>query len=304
MSTRLGTLHELAQERGLEGQSTSLAAFREKFVMREPKKDLNSVLSAFVLFQKILDHPDVLERIAFEGVEDCWQEGSNRVELRYSPGFVSEYSGLDWSLILDSFEKGVARALKRYPGMKAGLICIATRDYGVDSVDRVAEFFLRHADRFIGIDLAGNEARFPCRLFENSFKKISQSGANVTIHAGEDSGPENVWEAIELLGAKRIGHGIASIQDPQLIRTLIEKKICLEMCPTSNWLTQAVARLEDHPLPKVLRQGVQVCINTDDPSIFGVTLPGEIGICKARMGVTDQEIALCQAHARSSSFLK
>ena len=91
--------------------------------------------------------------------------------------------------------------------MNAGLICIASRDYGPENVDKTIEFFLKNSNQFIGLDLAGNEANYPCRLFEASFKKAQQIGAKITIHAGEASGPENIWEAIELLGANRIGHG-------------------------------------------------------------------------------------------------
>lgn len=295
---------ELAQKRGFEAQSTSLESFREKFVLHKPMKDLNAVLASFVLFQKILDRPETLERVSFEVVEDCWNEGTHWVELRYSPCFVSEFSHLDWSECLQSFERGIARALLKYPQMKVGLICIATRDYGVESVDQIVDFFIKNQKHFIGIDLAGNEAQFPCHLFENSFKKVKKASGRVTIHAGEDSGPENVWEAIELMGAHRIGHGIASIKDPQLIQTLISRKICLEMCPTSNWLTHAVTDLKNHPLPQVLRAGVQVCINTDDPTIFGVSLKSEIELCRSKMLMTHEELMLCQTHARTASFLK
>jgi adenosine deaminase len=298
------TLLRLAQERGLEAQSTSLEAFRQKLVLAKPLADLSSVLATFVLFQKVLDRPEVLEQVAFEVVEDCWNEGTRAVELRFSPSFVAEFSGLAWDEVLSGFERGMNRALKKYPDMRAGLICIASRDYGADAVDQVAEFYIKNQNRFAGMDLAGNEAQFPCRMFEASFKKIIASGGKTTIHAGEASGPENIWEAIELLGAQRIGHGISAIQDPVLMRYLSDKRICLEMCPTSNWLTQAVSTLEEHPLPKVLRAGVPVTINTDDPTVFGTTLPHEIQLCWQKMGLSEAELKLCQKHAWDSSFLR
>jgi adenosine deaminase len=298
------TLLRLAQERGLEAQSTSLEAFRQKIVLTKPLADLSSVLATFVLFQKVLDRPEVLEQVAFEVVEDCWNEGTRAAELRFSPSFVAEFSGLAWNDVLSGFENGMNRALKKYPEMRAGLICIASRDYGADAVDQVAEFYISNKNRFAGMDLAGNEAQFPCRMFESSFKKIVASGGRITIHAGEASGPENIWEAIELLGAQRIGHGISAIQDPVLMRHLADKQICLEMCPTSNWLTQAVPSLEEHPLPKVLRAGVPVTINTDDPTVFGTTLPQEIQLCWQKMGMSEAELKLCQKHAWDSSFLR
>jgi adenosine deaminase len=298
------TLLRLAQERGLEAQSTSLEAFRQKLVLTKPMADLSSVLATFILFQKVLDRPEVLEQVAFEVVEDCWNEGSRAAELRFSPSFVAEFSDLAWNDVLLGFENGMNRALKKYPEMRAGLICIASRDYGADAVDQVAEFYISNKNRFAGMDLAGNEAQFPCRMFEPSFKKVVASGGKITIHAGEASGPENIWEAIELLGAQRIGHGISAIQDPVLMRHLTDKRICLEMCPTSNWLTQAVPSFEEHPLPKVLRAGVPVTINTDDPTVFGTTLPQEIQLCWQKMGMSEAELKLCQKHAWDSSFLR
>lgn len=303
VSIRLTTLLRLAQERGLEAQSTSLEAFREKLVLREPLADLSSVLATFVLFQKVLDRPEVLEQVAFEVVEDCWNEGTHAAELRFSPSFVSEFSGLSWENVLTGFERGLKRALQKYPSMRAGLICIASRDYGADAVEKVAEFYLHNRSRFVGMDLAGNEVQFPCRMFEKSFKKIVAAGGKITIHAGEACGPENIWEAIELLGAQRIGHGISSLQDPLLMRYLAERRICLEMCPTSNWLTQSVPSLAEHPLPNALRAGIPVSINTDDPTVFGTTLPQEIDLCWKQMGLSEAELKLCQDHAFRASFL-
>ena len=303
VSARPATLLKLAQERGLEAQSTSLEAFREKLILRKPLNDLREVLAQFTLYQKVLDRPEVLAEIAFEVVEDCYREGTRKAELRFSPGFVCELNQLSWETALDGFQSGVNRALGKYPDMKAGLICIGTRDYGPEEIDRTVEFYLRNQLRFIGLDLAGNENGFPCRLFETSFRKAKAAGAKITVHAGEGSGPENIWEAVELLGAQRIGHGIACVQDPKLMEMLKSRGICLEMCPTSNFLTRAVSFLSDHPLPRVLRAGIPVCINTDDPGIFGVTLPQEVEVCRTEMKMTAGEIDQCFAHAATASFI-
>jgi adenosine deaminase len=303
VSTRLTTLLELAKEQGIEQQSTSLEAFRRKLVLQEPLKDLASVLDKFALYQKVLTRPAILERIAFEGVEDCWNEGTRKVEFRYSPSFVSEYNGLSWEEAQQALLAGLKRGLQEYPEMQAGLLCIASRDFGPDEVNRTVEFFLNHMDTFLGLDLAGKEDGFPCHLFETSFKKAIQKGARITVHAGEALGPESIWEAIELLGAQRIGHGIACIEDPQLMEYLKKHSICLEQCPTSNWLTNGVTSFEEHPLPRLLRAGLPVCINTDDPSIFGTTLPQEIRICVEKMGMTLGEVEKCHENASTASFL-
>jgi adenosine deaminase len=302
LSLRLSTLYRLTQERGRIPASMTLEQFRDKVVLKEPLADLKAVLDRFTIFQEVFDRGDVLETVAFEVVEDLWNEGTRKAELRFSPSFISHQSRLPWEVALESITAGVARARKRYPGIQIGLLCIATREFSPD-VEKTVDFFLRHQNSFVGFDLAGDEAGFPSRHFEKLFKKLRDKHARITVHAGEACGPENVWEAIQLLGAQRIGHGIASAGDPKLMDYLAKNQITLECCPTSNWLTKCVQSLESHPLPRLLRAGVPVTINTDDPTLFECTLPGEIAICKKSMGMTDAEIQACMENADRGSFI-
>ncbi|OFZ70009.1 MAG: adenosine deaminase [Bdellovibrionales bacterium RIFOXYD1_FULL_44_7] len=303
ISARTSTVLELAKKQGLEPQSSSLESFRKKLILAKPMTDLDSVLAQFKLFQQIFDTVETFERIGFEVVEDCWNEGIHKAELRFSPSFACQYNGLSWTQALEGFKKGLNKALNKYSQMQAGLICIATRDYGPDIVGRTVEFFLDNRDSFIGFDLAGTESRFSMKAFETVFQPLRDSKANITVHAGESTGPETIWQAIENLGAKRIGHGITSVQDSSLLKYLSEKQICLEICPTSNWLTQCVKTLGEHPLPRILRAGVPVSINTDDPGMFAVSLGHEINICRQQMGLSDAEIERCRLAADKASFL-
>lgn len=305
-SFRLSTLLELCQERGLEGQSTSLAAFTDKVVLRRPMNDLQEVLGRFTLFQQVFDRPAVLERLAFECVADVFAEGTRVVELRWSPGFVAERHGLAWEDCLAAIETGLARAAARYPEVTVGLICIATRDYGPEDAARTASFYAEHLDSFVGFDLAGNEIGFPSRRFEPVLAPLHALGddrVRVTVHAGEAAGPENVWESIELLGARRIGHGVRSLEDPALIEALVERQVCLELCPTSNWITRCATSLEAHPIRPLLEAGVPVCINTDDPAIFANTLPGEVAICRDVVGLDEAQLRTCADSAWKHRFV-
>lgn len=303
VSIRLGTLLRLAQERGLEGLSTSIVEFRKRVVLSQPLNSLREVLDRFSLCQKVMDRPEVLEQIAFEVVEDCRTEGTRQVELRFAPAFVAAENQMTWEDVLDAFERGIKRGQKTYPDMNVGLLCIAVRDGGEEEVGRTLEFYLKHQTRFVGVDLAGNEVGYPLSAYQSMFRPILRNNSRITVHAGEACGPENIWEAIELLGAERIGHGIACVQDPQLMTYLARKGICLEMCPTSNWLTHAVTDLAHHPLKQALRAGVSVSINTDDPTVFGVSLPSEIQVCREKMGLTEGEIRKCLENAAGASFL-
>lgn len=303
ISMRTSTLYELAQERGIISQSTSFQAFRDQVILSRPLSSLDEVIRTFDLFQSVLDRPEVIERVCYEGVQDCYQEGTRWVELRFSPSFVAKKNGLSWEEVLSAFERGAARAVKELPDMRVGFICIATREYGSDAVSQTIEFYLKHASRFIGFDLAGSESAVPPKYFSADFKALRQASTKITIHAGEDSGPDNIWAAIQDLGASRIGHGISCIQDPELMKFLADQRICLEVCPTSNWLIGVVSSLKDHPLPQILRAGVPVSINTDDPGVFGSSMPGEMRICREIMGLSKSEVDLCLGAAQSASFL-
>lgn len=302
ISLRLSTLLEFAQADGIVPQSTSLASFKKDFVLVKPLSDLSAVLDQFELYAKVLKNPERIERMAFEGVEDCYREGTLGAELRFSPSFMSQFSGVDWDVVLNAADSGLKRALDLYPDMRAGLICIGSREQGLDQVIRTSEFFLKHRSRFIGFDLAGHET-IPNRHFESAFKPLIQAGANITVHAGESTDADAVWESIELLGAKRIGHGIRSIDDPMLVEHLAAKNILLEICPTSNWLTQAAPTWADQPLKRFLNAGVPVSINTDDPSMFGLTLPHEFRVAKEKLGLSESELLKCKEYAVSASFL-
>ena len=304
VSVRLSTLLELGQERGLIPTSTSLDGFRADFVLREPMQDLSSVLAKFTLYQQVLDRYEIVERVAFEAAEDAYREGIRAVEFRFSPGFVCELSKMPWLEALVGFEAGLVRARAAYPDLRSGLICIGSRDFGMGSIEKTIEFFLREKDRFIGFDLAGDESQYPNHIYRNAMKKVIASGANITIHAGEAAGPESVWSAIQDLGAKRIGHGIHSIEDPKLMAYLREHEILLEMCPTSNRITSAWSDYRTHPFKKCLEYGVPVSLNTDDPSIFGNTLGDEIVIARKVMGLSDAAIQSSFEMARRHSFLE
>jgi adenosine deaminase len=309
VSTRSRTLLELARAVGIEGAGTTLEEFRHKTLIREPMAGLSDVLARFTTFQRVLDRPEHLQRVAYETVHDCAADEVSQVELRFSPSWVCEHGSMSWDDALASFALGAEAALAELQGMRAGLICIASRDYGPDSVAQTVEFYLRNRSRLIGFDLAGDEAGHPARLFEQALqplldaKRERPDEIHITIHAGEASGPESVWEALELLGAERIGHGIRAFEDPLLLEHLRREQICLEMCPTSNRLTRAVPDLVRHPLREGVEQGIPVTISTDDPGIFDVTLSDELRIARTEIGLSDEQVERCLANAADHTFL-
>lgn len=292
-SLRPATLANLAKKSEKE--------IREKFWLTKPLGSLQEVLNRLTLFQKVLSSTEILERVAFEAVEDAFHEGITKLELRYSPRFASEHSKIPWEEVLKSFQCGIQRGISTYP-IQVGLICILSRreDFGV--AQEAIDFAICHRDDFIGVDLAGPEVGFPCRLYKDLFRKARDAGFPITIHAGEGCDPENIWEAIDLLGAMRIGHGCRAIEDLQLMLRLARDQILIETCPTSNIITRAVGSWQEHPLPRFLDVGIPCSISTDDPGIFGVTLQDEFERCKKWMGMSEADLKRCNELAEKHSF--
>jgi adenosine deaminase len=149
------------------------------------------------------------------------------------------------------------------------------RDFGADTcLELLNDLIAQDCRSLVGITLGGAEHRFPPEQFERVYATARDAGLRLTIHAGEALGPESVWNALEL-GVERIGHGVRSIEEPALVRHLAERRIPLEVCPTSNLRTGIYPSYSAHPLEALYVAGVPVTINSDDPTFFGTTLIDE-----------------------------
>jgi adenosine deaminase len=184
-------------------------------------------------------------------------------------------------------------------GLQSKWVFDAARQFGADAAMEVVESAKRcDSKAIVAFGIGGDELSVPTKAFRPVYDRAAQLGLHRLMHAGEVGGPEKIREAIELLGAERIGHGIAAIHDPELMDLLAERKIPLEICPASNLKTAALARqlrredarIEDHPLPKLLRHGIPIVLSTDDPAMFHTTLHEEYANA-ARMGLHDDELA-------------
>jgi aminodeoxyfutalosine deaminase len=183
-------------------------------------------------------------------------------------------------------------------GLRFRWVFDAARQFGADAAMQVVESAKRCSSKaIVAFGIGGDELRIPTKEFRRVYDRAGEIGLHRLMHAGEVGGPELIREAIEILGAERIGHGIAAIHDPAMMDLLAERKIPLEICPTSNMKTAALTRqlrrenvtIEDHPLPKLLRHGIPVVLSTDDPAMFHTTLNEEYANA-ARMGLREDEL--------------
>ena len=183
-------------------------------------------------------------------------------------------------------------------GLRFNWVFDAVRQFGAEAAMGVLYSARKCASTaIVALGLGGDELSVPTAEFRAVYEKTAEVGLHRLVHAGEIGGPEKIREAIELLGAERIGHGIAAIHDQSLMDLLVERKIPLEVCPGSNIRTGALARqlqctqaqIEEHPLPTLLRHGIPIVLSTDDPAMFQTTLLGEYANA-ARMGLREDEL--------------
>jgi adenosine deaminase/aminodeoxyfutalosine deaminase len=166
----------------------------------------------------------------------------------------------------------------------------AVRQFGVEPAWEVARLAAARQDHgVVALGIGGSEERGPAEWFKEVFAFAKSAGLHLTAHAGESAGPESVWEAL-VLGAERIGHGIAAVRDPGLLRHLRDRDIPLEISITSNLITGVVARLEDHPIRALYDAGVPIVLNTDDPAMFGCTLTDEYRLAARAFGFSEAEL--------------
>jgi len=183
----------------------------------------------------------------------------------------------------------VRQAAAEFP-IEVHWILDAVRHFGVEHAMQVAELAAERVnDGVVALGIGGDEERGPAAWFGEVYRFAKGAGLRLTAHAGETVGPESVWAALEI-GAERIGHGIRSVEDPELLRHLRDRGIPLEVCISSNVATGAVASLDAHPVRRLYDAGVPITLNTDDPAIFGVTLSGEYELAARRFGFSDGEL--------------
>jgi len=302
-NVRIETVLDLARRHGLELPAWTVEGLRPHVQITEREPSLVHFIAKFALLRRVMVDYDAVRRIVRENLEDAAREGIDYIELRFSPYFMGEEHGLDTFGVVDAVCDALEEARGKIP-VRAKLIGIISRHYGPETGRIELAAAIRGRDRgVVALDLAGDEANFPGELFVRHFQEAREAGLRTIAHAGEAAGAASVRQAVLKLGAERIGHGIRAIEDPAVLALLAERRVPLEVCPTSNLHTSTVPDYRSHPLPALLRQGIACTLNTDDPSISGIDLAHEYRVANEELGLSPTEIRRMQETAVEAAFL-
>ncbi len=299
---RISTILDLARQHNMDLPGWDEESLRPYVQVQSQQPGVMAFLEKFTLPMRMLVNLEACRRIAFEAVLDAATEGIDYIELRFSPWFMAESHSLSPQGVVEAVLDGV-QAGKIESGIQAKLLGILSRTYGPEIAMKELEALLPFAAQIVGLDLAGDEANFPADLFQRHFERAREVGWKATIHAGEAAGAESVWQSIKVLGAQRIGHGLAIVEDLVLMDYLFERQIGIEANLTSNVQTSSVADYASHPLKTFLENGLCASINSDDPGISGIDLRYEYEVAAPKAGLSVAQIRQAQLNAVESAFL-
>ncbi|OFA33369.1 adenosine deaminase [Glaciecola punicea] len=299
---RVSSILNLAVKNGIDLPYTDEQALSKHVFIQGKTTDLMAFLQKLDIGVSVLAHVEDCEKIAYENVIDAVNEGLAHVELRFSPYYMARAYNLPLIGVVEAVVAGVARANKE-KNYKAKLIGILSRTFGVENCFKELDAILSAKSQIVALDLAGDEHNFPPALFINHFKIAREQGLNITVHAGEAGGANSIWDAINLLGASRIGHGVAAINDNRLLSYMAMHKIGIESCILSNYQTGTWLDMATHPVKSFLSHDIEVFLNTDDPGVSNNTLADEYSLAKTIVNLDDEAIRRLKMNAMSQAFL-
>jgi len=300
-AVRPQTLLDIARAGGVPLPADDVAGLLPHVRATDACRSLRDFLGVFESFYPVLSVPGAMRRVAAELVQDAAADGVVHLEARFCPALQAgpEQSAAQ---VLDDILDGLAQGAAA-SGISATAIVCCYRPLSLAINDELVQLSLARRQRgVVAMDLAGPED-LPGAPLAATLARAREGGLPLTIHAGEAAGPESVAEALDLLAATRIGHGVALRDDPALAQRVLDAGVAIECCLTSNLQTGAVASLAEHPFGALRAAGQLVTINTDDPSVSGITLSGELLLAADAFGLSLEDLAGLQQASADAAFL-
>ena len=298
---RPATLLELARRHNISLPVEDEAGLRAWFTFR----DFAHFVEVYSLLRACLVEPADYELVTYELGAGLAAQNVTYAEVTFTPG-PEVYRG-PRETFFEGLTRGRRRARNEFGVELRWIFDIPRRTVTLHPDIPLADFITDVAingrdEGVVALGLAGTENGYPPEPFEPWFDRARAAGLHSTPHAGETAGPSSIWGAIKALGAERIGHGVRAVEDAALVDYLVEHRIGLEVCPTSNIRLGVYSSLDEHPLAELFRSGVVVTVNTDTPAVFGITLTDELALLETQFGLQHGEIEQIVANAFSVSF--
>ncbi|MGH3492115.1 MAG: adenosine deaminase, partial [Sciscionella sp.] len=273
-------------------------ALRDFFTFR----DFAHFIQVYLAVVDLIRDPEDVRLLTYEVARELAGQQVRYAELTLTP-YTSVLAGIPIEAFVEAIEDA-RTAAERELGVRLRWIYDIPGEFGLAAAEATLGYALNHApETLIGFGLGGPEVGVGRAQFRSVFDRARAIGLHSVPHAGETTGPETIWEALELLGAERIGHGTSAVQDDALLGLLAERRIPLEVCPTSNVATRAVATLEEHPIKAMRDAGVLVTVNSDDPPMFATTLNGEYAIAADLLGLDESGVVDLAKAGVAGAFL-
>ena len=301
-NVRVKTIWELGHQHGITLPADSIETLAPFVQIQGKESDLVGFLAKLDWMVKVLADLDAVKRVAYENVADAALSGLDYAELRFSPYYMAMTHKLPIEGVVQAVADGVEAGVKEH-NVKINLLGIMSRSFGVEACQQELNALLANKNKLVGMDLAGDELGFPGELFESHFKQVRDADLAITVHAGEADGASSMWQAINKLGATRIGHGVKAIHDPKLMDYLVEHRIGIESCPTSNLHTSTVESYQSHPIKHFLDKGVLINLNTDDPGVSNINIAHEYQVAHSEIGLSQEQLKQLQMNGVEMAFL-
>ncbi|MEU9701798.1 adenosine deaminase [Streptomyces sp. NPDC047981] len=264
--------------------------------------DFAHFIEVYLSVVDLVRTPEDVRLLTFEVARDMARQNIRYAELTITP-YSSTRRGIDAHAFMAAIEDA-RKAAEDELGVVLRWCFDIPGEAGLDAAEETARLAVElRPEGLVSFGLGGPEIGVPRPQFKPYFDRAIEAGLRSVPHAGETTGPETVWDALKDLRAERIGHGTSSVQDPELLAYLAEHRIALEVCPTSNIATRAVADLDRHPLKEMVAAGVLVTINSDDPPMFGTDLNNEYAVAARLLELDERGIAALAKNAVEASFL-
>ncbi|MGE3318663.1 MAG: adenosine deaminase [Candidatus Berkiella sp.] len=292
--------------------------------------DFGHFLSVYDQATSYIQSPQDVQEVIYRYLKRCHLEGAVYIELTCSPDHVQKFrktyldvqaelagelgakeaakpsASLEESMSYASFVEAVVAGINQANeefGIEARILMVLLRHNGSEAAMKTLDDMIAYPHPYVvGINLAGDEEKFPPELFVDCYAKAKEHGLKLTAHVGEHAGPDKIEEAVIKMKLDRVGHGVTAIQSPGVMQFLKINKTPLELCPSSNLSLELFPSLDEHPLKTFLESGISFSINSDDPTFFGSSLGQEYAKVQAHWGLSDAQMLEISTNAIRASF--